>query len=571
MGLLIPKGLEQIVARGPQHQQVVKGLLTKPEAIPEGHLGQRFITYKEWMEDTALDWRHPRSAKLKALDEALKNHEKANYSTATLRKLRVALNDWIRWKGVDSWKQSKRNNEENNWIFERLRLLAFAPGLPPLMSKSEMRAFEVLEEARKEALHTLFKDKRVRLKIIGQLKNTKLMFEEVKVAAQKFKRDVRVAHDAVLAARDAPLKTLAKPRDFKKNTREVLGHGREFNKAMGNLVVQPAKKGVETVVSGISNIYGQYSNVKNVVDIVQGVGQSAHVANLTTGIGAVGDLTKQASSFVLNDLMNLPKLNTMEGGLAWVDLNVLINGLPDLLKTISADFVPFLSLGTGAISCVTSWIGVATKAHAAIKTKQAKYVIEKGDPQKAFNAIMGLLKLDVASQTVEAVKTTAVYATQVAGTFVDMGAATAPCIAAAKTAADLVQKLLIFATELVQVIKANNILKHPEKLDFRLFEEYPLAGCYMIRCATLSDIIAMSTVQFGNPGWMDDIEDMKKKYIDPMIKHCDRFIKDSLFEIPNMPKMPSDEMKEKAKMAKKAMKGKKLTGISSTDYFAQNP
>jgi hypothetical protein len=38
---------------------------------------------------------------------------------------------------------------------------------------------------------------------------------------------------------------------------------------------------------------------------------------------------------------------------------------------------------------------------------------------------------------------------------------------------------------------------------------------------------------------MDDVEDKKKRYIDPMIKHCTRFIEDSLFEIRACPRCPA--------------------------------
>ncbi|MEW5772337.1 MAG: hypothetical protein AB1916_02325 [Thermodesulfobacteriota bacterium] len=561
MSLTVPPGLEQIVARGPQHQQVIKGLNTKPEVLPEESVGQHFMTYKQWMDESALDWRRPRSARLKAVDKALKNHENSKYSQDTLRKLRTAINEWIRWKGVDNWKHSARNK---NGIVERLRLLAFAPGLPTPMSQEETKAYEVMEEARKKALHTLFKDKRVRLKILGHLKNTKLLLDEIKAGTTDFQNKTRTAWNAVREHNQAKYDAIRHPRNAKGNIRNLVGTGSQaitgIRKPVGSAFGALGKAGK---VAGVgSEVFKLGSKTISVGKTIAGVGKAVPLPDFVKGAKDLGGAAQASYDFVLTDLLNLPAV--VSSGQLPLDVVFLIRDLK--IESIVANFVPFVSLGVGAVGLVFKWGGVAKAAHTLHKQKQCKIAFEKGDPQKAFDAVMKLLKVDLATQSVMALKDTAVFGTQVAGAFADMGAATGPCIAAANAAANLAQKLLYLGIEIIEVIKANKILSDPDKLDFRLFEAYPLAGCYMIRCSTLSDILAMSTIQFGNPGWMDDVELMKKKYIDPLVASCDKFINNSLFEIPDMPKMRNAEDRKKLIQAKQAMKGKSLKGISSEDF-----
>lgn len=442
MGTTSPPGLEEFLAHGPRQ------VLTRPEQRPVETLGQQAITYDDWMEQTKLAWNHPRSSRLKAIDKALKAREADPSSMAKATALRTAINDWIRWKGVNTWKTSQRNTEANGHIVERLRVWAFAPDLPTAMTKEEEAAYQAMEDRRRKAVQTMFQGKRVQLKIQTALMKGASAASDAKRAAKSFK-------DAVGALRS----------------------------------VTPT---------------------------------THHAPDLGRGVTAVGT----AGKFVKDQVLDLDNLS------------------PDTLRTakdlvpideIVTDFIPFVNLVVGGVMLLVKWGKVAQAARAVHTTEQSRYVIELGDPQKAFDGVMTCLKRDRTSKAIQASQATAKFSAQTAGTFVDLGAATGPTVAAVNAAATLAHKLFLFGREMKEVSDARKILKDPDNLDFRLFQAYPLAGCYMIACATLSDIICMSTVQFGNPGWMDDIELMKSKYIDPLRKHCNRFIVESLFEFPDMP------------------------------------
>ncbi|MEW5772338.1 MAG: hypothetical protein AB1916_02330 [Thermodesulfobacteriota bacterium] len=294
-----------------------------------------------------------------------------------------------------------------------------------------------------------------------------------------------------------------------------------------------------------------------------GTTTTRHAPILAKGIKAAGtgvsnlrtDAPGAVKNFLHGDLLDIENLD---------HLKLVKDMIP--LDRIVTDFIPFVNIAVGAVTMLVKWGQVAKAAHSVHKTENSRNIIEMGDPQKAFDGIMKCLKRDRASKALQAAQSTAKFTAQIGGTCTDLGLLSGPAIAAVNSAATLAHQMFLFGREVKEVIKANKILSDPDNLDFKLFETYPLAGCYMIRCSDLSDIVHMSLMQFGNPGWMDDIEDMKKRYIDPMIKHCDRFIGNSLFEIPDMPKRNSPEMEKLKKQAQKAMKGMDLTGLSCEDF-----
>lgn len=241
---------------------------------------------------------------------------------------------------------------------------------------------------------------------------------------------------------------------------------------------------------------------------------------------AAAKAAKETTEFVAEGLMDLKV-----GDLA---------GIADLVppQELIADLIPVVNLVVGGVKVLVKWGQVAKAAHLKHQTEDRAYVLERGDPAQAIRGLIQLLDRDTKSKAVKAGLETAKFGAQVAGAFVDGASATGAIAAAAKAAADLAQSLFLLGLQIKEARAANRLLADPTNLDYRLFEACPLLGCYLIRYATLSDIIALSTVQFGSSGWLDDVEQLKTRHIDPLRKTCDKFIKASLYEIKGMPLTP---------------------------------
>src|SRR5262249_24981145 len=113
----------------------------------------------------------------------------------------------------------------------------------------------------------------------------------------------------------------------------------------------------------------------------------------------------------------------------------------------------------------------------------------------------------------------------------DGGAVSGPLIGAATALHRLAQRIKKFATEYKESKAANKLVGGPDKLDFKLFEKMPLLGAYMICCTEPLDIVQLSQVEFGAEDWLDDMDDIKKHYVDPLRATADGFIRKSPFEI----------------------------------------
>jgi hypothetical protein len=119
--------------------------------------------------------------------------------------------------------------------------------------------------------------------------------------------------------------------------------------------------------------------------------------------------------------------------------------------------------------------------------------------------------------------------------FADGGAISGPVVGAANAIASLSLQLYYLSTE-YRATKAINEALTNGNLDITLFRTYPLMGAYLMTSATFSDLIPIEC--FGTPGWMDYVENLKKRGFDGIYDAATDLIKDSPWEIKGLPKRP---------------------------------
>ena len=103
--------------------------------------------------------------------------------------------------------------------------------------------------------------------------------------------------------------------------------------------------------------------------------------------------------------------------------------------------------------------------------------------------------------------------------------------------APLAGQLYWLATEWRATVGVNKALTAGQ-LDVRLFRTYPLMGCYLLTSATFSDLIPIDN--FGTPGWMDHVENLKKRRFDGIYEAAAGLIDKSPWEIEGLPKERAD-------------------------------
>ena len=206
-----------------------------------------------------------------------------------------------------------------------------------------------------------------------------------------------------------------------------------------------------------------------------------------------------------------------------------------LLGQFSVSVPPLVGSIKNGYDLFTGWAKVGADLYARHNISDRSYAIETGVPAQAFQALQRCLAEETKNQAVSATTATAAFALRTGLTFVDGGAISGPVVGAVTALADFAHALYLLAVEWRATQAVNRALQSGE-LDIRLFQDYPLMGCYLLVSATLSDLIPVEC--FGTPGWMDAVENLKRQAFDRIYSSAADLIEKSPWEIQGLPKRP---------------------------------
>ena len=120
---------------------------------------------------------------------------------------------------------------------------------------------------------------------------------------------------------------------------------------------------------------------------------------------------------------------------------------------------------------------------------------------------------------------------KIGGLFADFGTATTVSIGIANSLASLGLTLYGLGLDIKDMRAGNKRLATPNTLNLTVFQECPILGCYLLTCADTSAVANMFIADIGLPGWMDKVEAMKKKQMDPMLKIANKNIMGSRLQL----------------------------------------
>ncbi|MDD4880654.1 MAG: hypothetical protein PHR30_17915 [Gallionellaceae bacterium] len=165
------------------------------------------------------------------------------------------------------------------------------------------------------------------------------------------------------------------------------------------------------------------------------------------------------------------------------------------------------------------------------QSREYKKGFLRGDPYAAAEAVQTLIKRDLAKHSVNLARQSAATGMKIAGLFADMGTATTVGVGMANTLAGIGLELVSLGVDLKDMRAGNKRLATPDTLDLTVFEDCPILGCYLITCADTSSVANMFIADIGLPGWMDRVEQMKKKQMDPLLKIATKDIESSRLQL----------------------------------------
>jgi len=469
-------------------------------------------SYRDWLAQTDLGALYVRSPQLRDLDKAIEaygNNKNPGQRDLYLSRIRQALAVWGKTcQGGDA-----RNSSRNKG--GAVTRLMQAVIQQKQFTQADKDAFIWQEEKRRERMEAIFRGKSVLWKAGDPVRDAKQAILNLKSGTPPKKMEIKgiLPKNAAAYQRD---------RDAIEATQKELAEKNAWSRATSS-----------GLVAG---------------------GQTA----LSAGAEAVA--FKQMISALFN------------GGNSGAALAFLGTSLPSLI----ADALPIISLVKSGAQMIYYW-GRAAQAlwQESENQTHSSYLSGADDIAAALKALALMLDRNTTQATLKASIQTGDFAARGAAHFMDAGTASSTAIGAVTNLAKLVQQLYLFARELVATRRANKLLASPDNFGLQLFEAYPLLGCYMLCCSDTSELVSLVRtadlqpytpftangwrhVQFGEVGWQDKVEFMKREHINPVLERAISFINASPFYLPGMAMHVSHEV---GALNKLGWYGGKLTAV----------
>lgn len=203
----------------------------------------------------------------------------------------------------------------------------------------------------------------------------------------------------------------------------------------------------------------------------------------------------------------------------------------EVMHDLVAEVTPYLGIVTSSVKLAKAGKAVAQDGYNLYKSSEYKQGFRVGDPYAAAEAIQLIIKRDLAQHSVKLGQQSVATGAKIGGLFADFGTVTTAAIGVANTLASLGLQLFSLGLDIKDMRAGNKRLATSTSLDMSVFNECPILGCYLISCADTSSVANMFLSDIGLPGWMDRVEDMKKKQIEPLIKIASKNIAGSRLQL----------------------------------------
>lgn len=203
----------------------------------------------------------------------------------------------------------------------------------------------------------------------------------------------------------------------------------------------------------------------------------------------------------------------------------------EVLANLVHEITPILGVVTSSVKLAKAGKAVAEDGYHLYKSDDYKAGFRLGDPSAAAEAIQAIIKRDLAKHSVQLGQQALATGAKIGGLFADFGTATTAGIGIANSLASLGLTLYGLGLDIKDMRAGNKRLGAPSSLDLSVFKECPILGCYLLTCADTSAVANMFIADIGLPGWMDKVELMKKKQMDPMLKLANKNIMSSRLQL----------------------------------------
>lgn len=232
----------------------------------------------------------------------------------------------------------------------------------------------------------------------------------------------------------------------------------------------------------------------------------------------------------------------------------------EALSELITEITPFIGIASSGYKAGKAGKAVAKDGMNLYKSQDYKTGFRLGDPLAAAEAVQTIIKRDMAKDSINFARHSAATGTKIAGLFADLGTGTTAVVGLCNSVAALGLELFSLGLDIKEIRSGNKRLQSPGSLDLTVFSECPILGCYLLTCSDTSTVANMFIADIGLPGWMDKVELLKRKKMDPLIKLAAKDIQKSRMQLSGLTSDKGTHM-EKGFFAKKKSAAMKSVGL----------
>lgn len=173
--------------------------------------------------------------------------------------------------------------------------------------------------------------------------------------------------------------------------------------------------------------------------------------------------------------------------------------------------IPVLSLVSGGVKVLGQYGMTIYNAYKEVNAYTHRKAVAEGAAQAAYEGLQAMLARARNNSLAKANITSAAFAANVGlHAAKGAGAVLAPVVGAVEASAQATRVLVMFAIQVREAITIHKALKKPQDMTLEMLSKAPLLGCYVLAGANTSELGAILWDEFGQAGWMTEVEKMAK-------------------------------------------------------------
>ncbi len=320
-----------------------------------------------------------------------------------------------------------------------------------------------------------------------------------------------------------------------------------------NELAKARRTALQNMFNGTKLVFGNVEKVKAKGKVLKSAKKvSSNAKKLVNG----GSKSSESPSMIQSAAQDFIKTCAGVDNIEEVIAAITSEAVSELVSEIT----PFVGIAYSAFKTGKAAKAVYKDGIALYKSEDYKTGFRVGDPLAAADAVQTIIKRDLTKDSINLARNSAATGAKIAGCFVDLGTGTTAGIGVVNAVAALGLELVSLGVEIKEMKDGNRRLQSPSTLDLTVFAECPVLGCYLLTCADTSTVANMFIADIGLPGWMDKVETLKKKKMDPMIKLAAKDIQKSRLQLSGLTGDKGTHM-EKSFFAKKKSSAMKSIGL----------